>query len=638
MTPRVRWLCGAAVIAGATFLAYFPCLNGGFILDDDALLTENKIVRAPDGLHRFWWPWKLALEDQPADYWPVANSTFWLEWRLWKLDSTGYHITNVLLHILASLLLWEVLKRLCIPGAWLAALWFAIHPVNVESVAWISQRKDVLAVLFFLLSIWWWLKANEPDALADKEHLQQAATAPAGNIYLGWYALSLLAFVLGMLSKGSVAILPLALLLIVWWQRNHIRWADVWHVAPFFVVSALFTAVNMWFQARGGHDAIREVNAIQRVLGAGAVVWFYLWKALWPMHLVFVYPPWQIDPNDPAWWLPLAAALAGTGFLVWQRNSPRMKWVRPTLFAWAFFCLALLPVMGFTDVGYMRHTLVADHYQHIAIIGVVALAAAFCCPFRWQQPFSRLAAYIVAVFVSVTLFLLTFRQTGLYVNAMTLYSDTVENNPVSWLAHNNLGLEYYKIGKLNEAIAHYETTLRLNPLCSAAYRNLGDALTDLDRFSEAIASYRRALEISPDDPSTHYNLGLALALSGHPDEAEPEYKKTLKAFPDSPEANHSMGLLLAARGQFPEAIGYFERALKGDPNFVEADVNMAAAYAAMGRYADAVQYAQQALELAQSKKDAKLADGIAARLKTYQERLSNPDQKLPASKEGAVKP
>ncbi|HZZ27281.1 MAG TPA: tetratricopeptide repeat protein [Pirellulales bacterium] len=444
---------------------------------------------------------------------------------------------------------------------------------------------------------------------------------------------------LAMLSKGSVAILPPILLLITWWRWNRIHWSDLLRAGPFFVVAVVLTAINLWFQTHGTGDVIREVSLIQRLLGAGAVIWFYLEKAIFPLHLVFVYPQWHIDPNNPLWWLPDIATATVTFFLLRNRNSSQWKWIRPAIFAWAFFCIALLPVMGFTDVGYMRHSLVADHYQHIALIAVVALvAAAFFRLRELQLPVNQQAFNGVAGLMVVTFAVLTWQQSSGYVDAMTLYTKTVADNPESWLVQHNLGFEYYKAGKLDAAISHYETALRLNPDCAVAYRNLGNALSDLDRLPEAIENYNKALYIAPSDPVAHYNLGMALTLSGHPDQAEPHYRKAIELNPGYPDANHAMGLLLASRGQYQDAIDYFQQTLKADPDFVEADVNMASAYAALGNFVEAIKYAETALELARSKKDAKLADGIMTRLKFYEQRLSNPADNPPNSAAGAAKP
>src|SRR3972149_5784940 len=371
-----RLLGGVALVALAAFLAYLPALNGGFILDDDKLLTDNRLIKATDGLYRFW------CTTEAQDYWPVSNSTLWLEWRLWEINPSGYHVTNLILHIAESLLIWVLLRKLSIPGAFLAAVIFAVHPVNVESVAWIASRKNLMAMFFFLFSILCYLKLDIASS-STQEH-RYRTTSPLtsrpsplapGHHVSGrsplWYLLCLAAFVLAMLSKGSVVILPVLLLLIVWWQRE-ITIRDLVRMAPFFVVAMALGAVNVWFQDHGSGAVLRTANFVERLLGAGGGVGVYLYKALLPFDLAFVYPPWQIRMSDPLWWLPLVAALVVT-IVLWQYKG---RWSRPFLFAWGFFCVALAPVMGFTDVGYMRFSLVANRYQHIAIIGVIALVAA----------------------------------------------------------------------------------------------------------------------------------------------------------------------------------------------------------------------------------------------------------------------
>ncbi len=281
----------ALAITVAAFLAYWPALTGQFVWDDDILLTNNALVKASDGLYRMW------FTTEAVDYWPLTGTTFWLEWRLWGMNPFGYHVTNLLLHLASAGLLWAALRRLSIPGAGIAACLFALHPVNVESVAWVVQRKNVLSLFFFLLSALWFLIHDEDSS---------------GRVGR-WYWLSLAAFVLAMLSKGSVAVLPAALLLVAWWRRGNVTVRDIVLTLPFFAIAAGFTVLNVSLQTRNVAEVIRDVTIVERVLGAAAVVWFYLSKAVLPIGLVFVYRQWDIDAGDLRWWLPLAAALARHG-------------------------------------------------------------------------------------------------------------------------------------------------------------------------------------------------------------------------------------------------------------------------------------------------------------------------------------
>ena len=260
-----------ALVLGLTTLAYLPSLANGFIWDDDISLTQNPAILSGDGLRQFW------FTTETPDYWPVTATTLWAEWRLWGMNPLGYHVSNLALHLAEVALLWAVLRRLRVPGAAVAALLFALHPVNVESVAWITQRKNLVALLFFLLSIYAFVRAEEGARSA--------------------YGLSLFAFVLALLSKGSVAVLPVVLLGLIAYRRRLER-RDLLRLLPFFLVAGALTLVDIWFQGHhlAAAETIRSAGAVERILGAGAVVWFYLSKALLPIHLLLPYPQWRIDP------------------------------------------------------------------------------------------------------------------------------------------------------------------------------------------------------------------------------------------------------------------------------------------------------------------------------------------------------
>ena len=322
---------GLFLITVVAIIAYMPSISGGFIWDDYLLLVDNPLVKASDGLHQIW------CTAQAIDYWPATNTSFWIEWRMWGMNSTGYHVTNLVLHIAESLLVWIILRKLSIPGALLAALLFAVHPVNVESVAWIAQRKNTMAMLFFLLSILWYVKylvgspgsrtwAAMPQEV-EKNSLNFAITScdfvspvqepvlpsthcpPSTAHSIPWYWLSMAAFLLAMLGKGSVAILPLLLLGIIWWLRP-LEWRDLVRIAPFFVIAAILAAVNVEFQTHATDKVVRAIGFTERLLGAGGVVWFYFYKAIFPLDLAFVYQQWHINAGAIA---VVAAAIGGAG-------------------------------------------------------------------------------------------------------------------------------------------------------------------------------------------------------------------------------------------------------------------------------------------------------------------------------------
>ncbi len=475
-------------------------------------------------------------------------------------NPTGYHVTNLALHVAAALLVWNILRYLSVPGAFLAALLFAVHPVNVESVAWISQRKGLLAMMFFLLSIVWYLRT-----------IKQRTTDDSVRTTL-WYWLSLVAFVLAMLSKGSVAILPIVLLLIVWWQKGRIQISDIARIAPFLLVAVVLAGVDVWFQKHGTQIIFREATLAQRLMGAGTAVWFYLSKALLPLDLIFIYPLWDVRASA-AWLLPLLAALAVTGILLWRLKSPRPVWSRALLFAWAYFCVALAPVMGFTDVGFMRYSLVADHYQYVAIVGVAAAVAAGWSAWHSHSRKAWIASASAVVAIGA-LTCLSWQQSRLYADAITLYQATLKRNPQCWLIENNLGSPLVKAGRLTEAIEHYHRALQLNRVYPEAHNNLGLALESSGQTEKAIEEFREALRQNPKYAEAHFDLGHALMQAGRVREGIDEYLQALQWNPDYAEAYYNLGLALANTGQIEQAVQNYQRALVLKPDYADAHNNL----------------------------------------------------------------
>ncbi|MGA2796610.1 MAG: tetratricopeptide repeat protein [Thermoguttaceae bacterium] len=628
-------LVGAAIIIVAAFFAYSPSLNGDFIWDDkDLYLTENPIIKSADGLFRFW------CTTEPWDFYPLSNTTLWIEWRLWEMNSTGYHLTNLILHIAEALLIWIILRKLSIPGGFLAAVVFALHPVNVESVAWISQRKDMLAVLFFLLSILWYLRFVKPAPrptfgwcpVAAKQSTAHCPPSTANRF--SWYCLSLSAFVLAMLSKGSVTILPVFLLGIACWLRPLTR-RDLLRIAPFFAVAAALTVVNVWFQRHGSGEIIRSADFTQRLLGAGGVVWFYLYKALLPLNLLFIYPQWHIDPGNPLWWLPLSAALVLTAIL-WRY---RKTWSRPFLFAWVFFCAALAPVMGFTDVFFMRYSLVADHYQHIALIPVIALlAAGFSLWRRSSQGTAHRLATEAAVLVLGILAFLTCLQSAEYSDEITLYTATVEKDPNSWMAHNNLGSALWQKGFQQEAIDHFDQSLKLNPNYPQVHVNFGAALLHTDRRQEALDHLHEALKLKPNDSKTLYILGNAAREDGRLQDAIDYFRQALSAKPDYLDVLNNLGLALVRAGRPREAIESYQAALKIDPDLYGTEYNLGNAYKQMGQSLPAIEHFEKALKLARSQGQTDLAVKIEKSLNSYRADLPSAPSSPPTSQSPSAPP
>ncbi len=518
MMPHIAAVSGTLLLAALTFAAYLPSMQCKYLLDDDLYLTESPLVKSFDGLRLFW------FSIQPLDYYPITNTSFWIEWRLWGMNPTGYHITNLLLHIASALLVWMVLNKLGIP----AHIWqrFCSRFILRTSKRWLGSLNE--KIYWRLCFVWFpscGISSSFPFPRIDSS--SQAKTAePSPNEK--WYWASQLAFLLAMLSKGSVAFLPIVLPALTWWQRRKVNRTDWLRTAPFFLIAIGLSLVNVWFQQRGYTEPIRTANAFERLQGAGAAVWFYLAKALVPIDLVFIYPQWHVQAFNILWWLPVLAAALVTAVLLWQRET---WWGLPLLAAWGFFGVALAPMLGFTDVGFMQHSLVANHYEHLALIAVVALAAAGISQLqRTRSTMPWATSVVVAVVGSLTI--LTWQQNCLFETPMTLYQNTLANNPNTWLGHNNLGFELAEAGRLDEAIEHYRRALELHANYFEAHNNLGAALVQrkhttlrkpgyerfwhaiigsLDRrnhVEEGIEHYRKALRLQPEFPQAHNNLGL----------------------------------------------------------------------------------------------------------------------------------
>lgn len=397
-------LVGAAVIILLTILAYLPVMRGGFFWDDHALITDNPLVKAPNGLYRFW------FTTEAPDYYPLTFSLLWLEWRLWGNNAPAYHVVNVLLHAVSAVLVWRVLRRLRIPGAWLAALIFAVHPVNVATVGWISEQKSTLSMLFYAVAILLYLEFDE------ERHWR-------------WYGLSLAAFLLALLSKSAVVMLPVVLLACVWWRRGQVERRDIACTLPFFALALIAGISTVWFQYGNAMHwrTVRETGFIGRLAAAGWSPWFYFFKAVLPFNLNVIYPKWEIDPGRLVSWLP-GALLMGCFLVFWRE---RKSWGRAALFGFGYFTVTLFPVLGFFDQAFYRFSLVADHWQYYSIVGVIALGVAV--GERICRKVGGGGGSFIKVFASVvvltTLMVATRARASLYADPQALWRDTIAKNP-----------------------------------------------------------------------------------------------------------------------------------------------------------------------------------------------------------------
>jgi len=530
-------------------IAYFPALQAGFIWDDDRYVTSNRLLTAPDGLWRIWFS-----QDAPSQYVPLTYTSLWLEHSLWGFWAKGYHIVNVLLHAVNGWLLWRLLKALAIPGAWLAAALFLLHPVQVESVAWISERKNVLSLLFMLLATEAWRKSLDAPATSSTRSY--------------WWAL--IFHGLALASKATACTLPVALVVVLWLKGLKLdrrRWLQI---IPFITLGIGMGVIAMWWERhhQGTEGETFAMSFLERVIVAGRAVWFYLGKLLWPADLTFIYPQWQINPSDPWAYLGLLTCVIAAVLIYLARHRTGNS----IGIAGLFYLGMLAPLLGFIMLYTFRFTYVADHYQYVASIGPLTLVAAGLTKGIKRLP-QRRGDLQWVIFSTILLLLgaLTWKQAGIYQDHGTIWHDTLAKNPNCWMAENNLGNFLARQGQPDEAIQHYQKALAIKPDYAEAHYNWADALMRQQYRDLAIQHLEEAIRIDPAHAKARNNLGIALIQAGRP----------------------------------KEAITQFEQAVKLRPTLSQGYLNLALALDKVGRRADAINRLQQLLALRSDDRDAR---------------------------------
>ena len=629
------------VIVTLTFAAYSSAVHGGFIWDDNNYVTENSLLTAPDGLWRIW------TTTETRQYYPIVFTTFWVERRLWGLHPAGFHIVNVVLHAINAILVWRLLRRMNIPGAWMVGAVFAVHPVHAESVAWVTERKNVLSGMFYLLAMGSYLRFEEER----RWH---------------WYGGSLLLFVFAMLSKTVTASLPVALLLIRWFQGRRIGRKEIGLLIPFFVIGIGLGLTTAWLEVDrvGAEGLVWNLSYFQKMMLAGKVLAFYAGKLIWPVNLIFNYPRWDLDPKEWIQW----GWLIGVGVVVLLAWLMKDKWGRGPAAGLVFFIVTLGPVLGFLKVYPFYFSYVADHFQYLASLGLITLVVGGVAWVLDRELKRRsglpphtqdLLKQSLAMGVLIVLAFLTWQQGRIYKDNPTLFQDTLRKNPESFLAHNNLGILLSGEGELEAAVGHFRQAVRIKPGDAGAHNNLGFALQSQGRIDEAINHYHEALEIKPDYAIAHYHLGLALQSQGKPSEAIDEFYRALEIDPEDVASHYQVGRALTLTGQPDKALNHFREAMRINPNALaplnsaawilathpdsnirNADLGirlaeraaelshhqnpgildtLAAAYASGGKFDRAVATAQEAIGLASSSQTGQLADRIRKRLELYRQ-------------------
>ena len=640
------------LIFAAGVIVYIPAMSGAFVWDDEPWISGNPLVRAEN---QNVWQALAAIwsGSEGVDYYPLTTTLHWIEWQLFGANPAAFHIINILLHAANSVLVWRVLKAIGVPGAWLAGLIFAVHPVHAASTAWISEAKNTLSLLFYLSSFL---------AFVRFERTAQV------RCYVG----ALLLFAGGLLAKTHGVFIPAVLVLYAWWRHGfssltsdrtadrrelralrasnlllgaiglaagaaatyylwtlstwfHANSADPHVVAAnvfadgrmrmtfpllalvlltsgcvglfatkfadrfnkhlvrtfaFFQLSALLGAVTVWVQHGAIGEHIEQGGIARRLANAGSAVWWYIGKAFAPVELAAVYPPWEFGPPAFADFLPLAGIIAAA-FGLWIFRG---KLGSHALFAFAAFALLILPVLGLVTMAYGRSgTLVADHFQYLANIPIIAAAAA-AVVWIWKRgsTLPRAAIALLGVVSIVAMSASTWARATVYRTEESLWRDTLAKNPDTWQGHNRLGQLLFARGDVAAATGHYRRAAALKPDLAPNHNNLGLAYARQRMFPQAVAAYREALAHSPPHANTTatFRINLANVLGAWANQIESE-----------------SGSLDEARQLYEEAVSEYRAVLALDERNAAAHRNVALVLMQLGRTAEAAEHLRTTLRL-----------------------------------------
>jgi tetratricopeptide (TPR) repeat protein len=573
ISPRIL---GVVVILAAILVIFWPALHGDWLWDDDVDITDNPVTHSATGLWSIWF-----VPGSQIDYYPIKASVQWLQWHLWGMDTLGYHLTNVILHGANALLVWWLLRKLGLRLAWLGGLIFAIHPAQVESVAWIAELKNTLSMLFFLLSAGFFLDYDARQLRRD-------------------YLLAVAFFLAAMLTKTTMAMFPVVLLLYAWWKRGRVTWSDARAAAPFFVISAVLGLVTLcvggWFNERyhAVANAILVGGFFSRLALEGLALSYYVWISLWPVGLEPVYPQWSVQSPSPLQFLPWLI-LAALLFWWWTQ---RRGWGRHLLFGFGFFIIMLLPFGGVVPVNYMSFTWVMDHFLYIPMLGLIGLAVAGLERADAVAPLPLRSAGVAVVALAAILLAGASRgYAEKFAGPASLWSYTVARNPDAWLAHYNLAEVFVRRHQDGAAQEQFAASLRTNPDLPQAHNNLGLLLLQEGRMPEAKAHLDRALQILPEYPEAHDNLALYLIQTGHDPDAVTEAREAIRLRPDFSGAWNNLGNAYGQMGQVDEAMAAYRKAIEVDPDYAEPRSNLGLMLTHTGRNNEAVAMLESALKI-----------------------------------------
>ncbi len=582
---RLAWLRRpvllALVLVVITLAAYAPGMNAGYVWDDEIYVTANAHLKSAAGLFAMWF--RLGSTTMYA---PAVFTTLWVEYHLWGLDPLGYHLVNLAFHVACVLLLWGVLRKLDAGGAWLAAAVFGVHPVMVESVAWVAELKNVQSAFFCLLCLLAYLRFSPLDGTAP----------PGARARRVSYVLALLLFAVALLSKAVAVTLPPAILILVWWKRGRVRRSDVLAVAPMLAMGLAAGLVTMYVEKHfsGTTGAVFQLPALDRILVAGRAVWFYAGTLVWPANLLSIYPRWVV--STAVWWQYLfpVGAVSVIGALWYWRD----RLGRGPLAAVLCFGVLVSPLIGIVNVAYHLYSFVADHFQYHAATALFALFASGVASLRsWNgRAFGR-AVDLGSAGLLLLLGILTTVHVRTFHDEKTRCLSTIEGNPKAWSAMYNLGVKLKAEGNPREALRWYAEALKVTPDNAEVLNNAGVALMSLGDAQGAVRRYREALRAAPTYPLAHNNLATALASLGDRASAIREYSEALRLKPDYAEAHANLAKALAADGRVEDALREYREALRIRPDDADAHHNLGVTLAGARRFDEAIAEYRAALLL-----------------------------------------
>ena len=586
--PHAATILRVLLLIAVPLVAYIPVMNGGFIWDDNHMVYNNPLIHAgvKEGLGGFW------FTNKNFDYFPLTSTTLWIEWRLFGRTAAGYHVVNILLHVGSAFLIWRILKRLRVPAAWFLAMIFSVHPVAVASVAWIAERKNTLAMLFYLVAFLAFLRYE--DARQERQPISSVAR---------WYLVALVCFVAALVSKTAVVTLPVVLLLLCWWRRGRITRADLLGILPLVLAAFALGLVTLHFQYGKaiGPGKVREEGLLSRFLGMSWCLWWYQFKALVPTNLMMVNPRWTIDPARVSAYLPMVGHLGLLAMLLRFHRT----WGRPALVALGYHVLCLAPVLGLLKIYFMRFSLVGDHWHYFAFMGPVVLVTAGV--HTWLSRRGGLclqAGRVAAAVLVISAASMTWHQSSLYADEKDLWVDNIRKNPEAWVAHNN----YATLAPpgSDEAVVHFREALRLNPRYHEAYFGLGRTYRGRGQIALALESFEEAVSLRPDYFFAHNSLGLCLMALGDYARAESHFKKAVAVRDEYAEAWMYLGIARAMQRNFQSAEEAMMAAIKRGWPQGELQYNYATYLAQAGRYQEAMVQMEQINQSPRYSRDARV--------------------------------